>query len=104
MIVLQLAVASSPQHQSPDLLRRTELRKPCERGQSKSFVFDLSSIMISNARKLNVPANPPLWTKPSSALASPDSTIPISRFCASHLPDWEVCSSFSTALLHEIVC
>ncbi|CAI7671173.1 unnamed protein product [Penicillium bialowiezense] len=39
--------------------------------------------------KLNVPANPPLWTKPSSALASPDSTIPISRFCASHLPDWE---------------
>ncbi|KAJ5307067.1 hypothetical protein PENANT_c003G03990 [Penicillium antarcticum] len=39
--------------------------------------------------KLNVPANPPVWTKPSAALASPGSSIPMSRFCASHLPDWE---------------
>jgi len=92
MTVLQLAVASSPQYQTSDLLRGTELPKPCKRGQSKSFVFYLFSRVIANARKLNVPASPPLWTKPSSALASPDSTIPMSRFCASHLPDWEVCS------------
>ncbi|KAJ6133738.1 hypothetical protein N7523_000060 [Penicillium sp. IBT 18751x] len=39
--------------------------------------------------KLNVPANPPVWTKPSLALASPGAAIPMSRFCASHLPDWE---------------
>ncbi|KAJ5681292.1 hypothetical protein N7455_007601 [Penicillium solitum] len=38
---------------------------------------------------LNVPANPPVWTKPPAALASPNEVIPISRFCASHLPDWE---------------
>jgi hypothetical protein len=101
--VLQLAVASSPQPQSPDLLCGTELRKPCERGQSKSFVFYLFSSVIANSRKLNVPANPPLWTKPNSALASPDSTIPMSRFCASHLPDWEVCSYLSIALAHKTV-
>ncbi|KAJ5267200.1 hypothetical protein N7478_010008 [Penicillium angulare] len=39
--------------------------------------------------KINVPANPPLWTKPQSALANPGAAIPMSRFCASHLPDWE---------------
>ncbi|GKZ18424.1 hypothetical protein AbraCBS73388_000994 [Aspergillus brasiliensis] len=38
---------------------------------------------------LNVPSNPPLWTKPAASLAAPDETIPISRFCASHLPDYE---------------
>ncbi|OAA52140.1 fumarylacetoacetate hydrolase [Cordyceps fumosorosea ARSEF 2679] len=38
---------------------------------------------------LNVPVNPPIWTKPAAALSSPDETIPFSRFCASHLPDWE---------------
>ncbi|RLL97429.1 hypothetical protein CFD26_105591 [Aspergillus turcosus] len=39
---------------------------------------------------LNVPANPPVWTKPPAALADPDETIAMNRFCASHLPDWEV--------------
>lgn len=34
--------------------------------------------------------NPPLWTKPSTTLASPDEDIPLSRYCASNLPDWEV--------------
>jgi hypothetical protein len=42
--------------------------------------------------QLKVPANPPVWTKPPAALASPNETIPVSRFCASHLPDWEVSS------------
>ncbi|KAJ9335310.1 hypothetical protein DTO027B5_3006 [Paecilomyces variotii] len=43
----------------------------------------------ANIRQLNVPANPPVWTKPAAALSSPNETIPVSRFCASHLPDWE---------------
>lgn len=58
MTVLQLAVASSPQYQSSDLLRGTELRKPCERGQSKSFVFYLFSRVIANARKAQRPCEP----------------------------------------------
>ncbi|KAL4816725.1 hypothetical protein BDW67DRAFT_175338 [Aspergillus spinulosporus] len=39
--------------------------------------------------KLNIPSNPPLWTKPSASLSSPNETILVSRFCASHLPDYE---------------
>ncbi|KAL2855329.1 hypothetical protein BJY01DRAFT_257056 [Aspergillus pseudoustus] len=39
--------------------------------------------------KLNVPSHPPLWTKPAASLSAPNETIPVSRFCASHLPDYE---------------
>ncbi|PCH01524.1 Hypothetical protein PENO1_042660 [Penicillium occitanis (nom. inval.)] len=39
--------------------------------------------------KLNVPVNPPAWTKPSASLASPEEDIHISRYCASNFPDWE---------------
>ncbi|KAH1563291.1 hypothetical protein KXX17_004211 [Aspergillus fumigatus] len=38
---------------------------------------------------LNIPANPPIWTKPAAALAGPNETIAMNRFCSSHLPDWE---------------
>ncbi|OKP06052.1 Fumarylacetoacetate hydrolase domain-containing protein 2 [Penicillium subrubescens] len=40
--------------------------------------------------KLKVPANPPVWTKPAAALASPNEEIVMNRFCASNLPDWEL--------------
>ncbi|CEJ58408.1 Putative Remark: ORF contains 1 frameshift [Penicillium brasilianum] len=38
---------------------------------------------------LSIPAHPPVWTKPAAALSAPNESIPVSRFCASHLPDWE---------------
>jgi hypothetical protein len=40
--------------------------------------------------KLNVPVNPPLWTKPAAALAAPGEEIHMSKYCASNFPDWEV--------------
>ena len=52
---------------------------------------DSHSHRISNhTKQLNVPSNPPVWTKPAASLAAPNETIPVSRFCASHLPDYEV--------------
>ncbi|KAJ5629926.1 hypothetical protein N7528_003583 [Penicillium herquei] len=48
-------------------------------------------------KKLRVPFNPPLWTKPAASLSAPNETIPISRFCASHLPDYEGELVFVTA-------
>lgn len=38
---------------------------------------------------LNIPRNPPLWTKPSAALAEPGEEILLSHYCASSFPDWE---------------
>ncbi|KAJ5279032.1 hypothetical protein N7478_004404 [Penicillium angulare] len=46
---------------------------------------------------LNVPANPPLWTKPAASLSAPNEPISVSRFCASHLPDWEGELAFVTS-------
>ncbi|PIG69127.1 fumarylacetoacetate hydrolase [Aspergillus arachidicola] len=59
--------------------------------QTSSSIYCVGLNYKSHAKEasLNVPANPPLWTKPPATLASPHETIPISRFCASHLPDWE---------------
>ncbi|OQE46281.1 hypothetical protein PENCOP_c001G04146 [Penicillium coprophilum] len=59
--------------------------------QTSSSIYCVGLNYKSHAKEasLNVPANPPVWTKPPAALASPNETIPISRFCASHLPDWE---------------
>ncbi|KAJ5591708.1 uncharacterized protein N7459_002077 [Penicillium hispanicum] len=59
--------------------------------QTRSSIYCVGLNYRSHAKEasLNVPANPPVWTKPPAALASPNETILISRFCASHLPDWE---------------
>ncbi|KAJ5433275.1 uncharacterized protein N7458_012431 [Penicillium daleae] len=46
---------------------------------------------------INIPVNPPVWTKPAAALSAPNEIIPVSRFCASHLPDWEGELVFITA-------
>ncbi|EAU38015.1 predicted protein [Aspergillus terreus NIH2624] len=59
---------------------------------------DRHSHRISNhTKQLNVPSNPPVWTKPAASLAAPNETIPVSRFCASHLPDYEGELVFVTA-------
>lgn len=60
------------------------------RKQMYATEHGLSTNITSNCQKLSVPANPPVWTKPPATLASPNETISMSRFCASHLPDWEV--------------
>ncbi|KAJ5090102.1 hypothetical protein N7532_008786 [Penicillium argentinense] len=59
--------------------------------QTNTTIYCVGLNYRSHAKEanLNVPANPPVWTKPPAALASPNETIPISRFCASNLPDWE---------------
>ncbi|KAF7189655.1 Fumarylacetoacetate hydrolase domain-containing protein 2 [Pseudocercospora fuligena] len=38
---------------------------------------------------LPIPKNPPLWLKPAAALANPDDEIPINKFCAESLLDYE---------------
>ncbi|EED13288.1 fumarylacetoacetate hydrolase family protein [Talaromyces stipitatus ATCC 10500] len=38
---------------------------------------------------LNIPVNPPVWTKPFASLAAPEEEIAMSRYCASNFPDWE---------------
>ncbi|KAJ5698332.1 hypothetical protein N7462_000337 [Penicillium macrosclerotiorum] len=57
------------------------------------IMFDL----LIKVKQLNVPFNPPLWTKPAASLSAPNESIPISRFCASHLPDYEGELVFVTA-------
>ncbi|KAF4842992.1 Fumarylacetoacetate hydrolase domain-containing protein 2-like protein [Colletotrichum siamense] len=38
---------------------------------------------------LDIPACPPLWTKPAAALVSPGEEIPVNDFCAKSLLDYE---------------
>lgn len=45
---------------------------------------------MTDQPQLGVPKNPPLWTKPYASLASPDEDVPINKFCASSLLDYEV--------------
>jgi hypothetical protein len=47
-------------------------------------------------KQLAIPAYPPLWTKPTSAIAHPDEDIPVNDFCAKSLLDYEVLSPFWT--------
>ncbi|PMD46939.1 fumarylacetoacetate hydrolase family protein [Hyaloscypha variabilis F] len=47
--------------------------------------------------KLTIPAAPPLWTKPAAALANPDEDIPMNKFCATTLPDYEAELVFITS-------
>ncbi|KAI8240835.1 hypothetical protein K4K57_007743 [Colletotrichum sp. SAR 10_99] len=44
---------------------------------------------IVTVRRLDIPACPPLWTKPAAALASPGEEIPVNDFCAKSLLDYE---------------
>jgi len=47
--------------------------------------------------QVQIPAAPPLWTKPAAALANPDEDIPMNKFCASTLPDYEAELVFVTS-------
>ncbi|OAP63469.1 hypothetical protein AYL99_02696 [Fonsecaea erecta] len=51
--------------------------------------LDGGILASSTTSTLNIPANPPLWTKPAAALAAPEEDIHMSRYCASNFPDWE---------------
>ncbi|KAJ5391993.1 hypothetical protein N7509_007483 [Penicillium cosmopolitanum] len=67
----------------------SKLLSPLPQTRSSIYCVGLNYWSHAKEASLNVPANPPVWTKPPAALASPNEIIPISRFCASHLPDWE---------------
>ncbi|OJJ07617.1 hypothetical protein ASPVEDRAFT_142159 [Aspergillus versicolor CBS 583.65] len=66
-----------------------KLLPPVPQTSNSIYCVGLNYRSHATEAKLNVPANPPVWTKPPASLASPNETIPVSRFCASHLPDWE---------------
>ena len=51
----------------------------------------------SHTKQLKVPAAPPLWTKPATSLANPNEDIPMNKFCASTLPDYEAELVFITS-------
>lgn len=38
---------------------------------------------------LKIPKQPPLWTKPCASLASPGEDIPVGKFCAEAMVDYE---------------
>ncbi|KAL7655759.1 hypothetical protein ACMYSQ_004901 [Aspergillus niger] len=77
------------QGQSSTTATIAKLLPPLPPTNNSIYCVGLNYRSHAKEANLNVPANPPVWTKPPAALASPDETIPISRFCASHLPDWE---------------
>ncbi|KAL2866512.1 fumarylacetoacetate hydrolase family protein [Aspergillus lucknowensis] len=74
-----------------------KLLPPLPRMDLPIYCVGLNYRSHAKEARLNVPANPPVWTKPAAALSSPYETIPVSRFCASHLPDWEGELVFVTA-------
>nr|XP_001389941.2 fumarylacetoacetate hydrolase [Aspergillus niger CBS 513.88] len=77
------------QGQNSSAVTISKLLPPLPPTNNSIYCVGLNYRSHAKEANLNVPANPPVWTKPPAALASPDETIPISRFCASHLPDWE---------------
>ncbi|KAL1617885.1 hypothetical protein SLS56_010807 [Neofusicoccum ribis] len=50
---------------------------------------DLSDGKSATTATLPVPKHPPLWTKPTAALAAPDEQVLMNEFCASSYPDCE---------------
>jgi 2-keto-4-pentenoate hydratase/2-oxohepta-3-ene-1,7-dioic acid hydratase in catechol pathway len=55
------------------------------------------SLITDYLVQLKIPAAPPLWTKPATSLANPDEDIPMNKFCASTLPDYEAELVFVTS-------
>ncbi|KIY03347.1 uncharacterized protein Z520_00038 [Fonsecaea multimorphosa CBS 102226] len=66
-----------------------KLLAPLPRTDLPIYSVGLNYRSHAKEAKLNIPANPPLWTKPAAALAAPEEDIPMSRYCASNFPDWE---------------
>ncbi|GAD93912.1 fumarylacetoacetate hydrolase [Paecilomyces variotii No. 5] len=77
------------QKQNPTTATIAKLLPPLPRTDLPIYCVGLNYKSHAKEAKLNVPANPPVWTKPAAALSAANETIPVSRFCASHLPDWE---------------
>ncbi|KAF3396736.1 Fumarylacetoacetate hydrolase domain-containing protein 2 [Talaromyces pinophilus] len=68
---------------------KEKLLSPLPRTDLPIYCIGLNYRSHAKEASLNVPVNPPAWTKPSASLASPEEDIHISRYCASNFPDWE---------------
>lgn len=91
LALFAIASATSSPFRPSNILCRAQLQEPRKRSQRTCpFPSSLLFNVDTKTKQLNVPSNPPLWTKPAAALSAPNAVIPVSRFCASHLPDWEV--------------
>ncbi|KIW48998.1 hypothetical protein, variant [Exophiala xenobiotica] len=66
-----------------------KLLAPIPRHDLPIYCVGLNYRSHAKEANLNIPTNPPLWTKPAAALASPDEDINMSRYCTSNFPDWE---------------
>ncbi|KAJ5794610.1 hypothetical protein N7457_001209 [Penicillium paradoxum] len=77
------------EERNPRTATVAKLLPPLPKADLPIYCIGLNYKSHAKEASLNVPANPPVWTKPAAALSSPEETIPVSRFCASHLPDWE---------------
>ncbi|KIW92097.1 uncharacterized protein Z519_07081 [Cladophialophora bantiana CBS 173.52] len=66
-----------------------KLLSPLPRKDLPIYSVGLNYRSHAKEAKLNVPVNPPVWTKPAAALAAPEEDIHMSRYCASNFPDWE---------------
>ncbi|KIW65775.1 hypothetical protein PV04_08002 [Phialophora macrospora] len=66
-----------------------QLLPPLPRADLPIYSVGLNYRSHAKEAKLNIPVNPPLWTKPAAALAAPEEDIHMSKYCASNFPDWE---------------
>ncbi|RAO70945.1 uncharacterized protein BHQ10_006957 [Talaromyces amestolkiae] len=66
-----------------------KLLPPLPRSDLPIYCVGLNYRSHAKEAKLNVPMNPPVWSKPCASLASPEEEISMSRYCASNFPDWE---------------
>ncbi|KAH8700987.1 fumarylacetoacetate hydrolase family protein [Talaromyces proteolyticus] len=75
--------------QNPVEVAFGKLLAPLPRADLPIYCVGLNYRSHAKEAKLNIPMNPPVWTKPPAALASAEEDIRMSRYCASNFPDWE---------------
>lgn len=82
------APPSGPAHDLPIYCVGLNYKSHAKEANVSTSLYKVLQRLIKN--QLNIPVNPPVWTKPPATLAGPDKIITMNQFCASHLPDWEV--------------
>ncbi|KAG7293975.1 hypothetical protein NEMBOFW57_004036 [Staphylotrichum longicolle] len=77
--------------QQSDQVTRTlhQLLPPLPRDDLPIYCVGLNYRSHAREANLDIPAVPPLWTKPAASLARPGEEIPINDFCAKSLLDYE---------------
>uniref|UniRef100_L2FUG6 Fumarylacetoacetate hydrolase family protein n=1 Tax=Colletotrichum fructicola (strain Nara gc5) TaxID=1213859 RepID=L2FUG6_COLFN len=78
------------QKSEEDIVTVRRLLPPLPRDGLPIYCVGLNYRSHAKEATLDIPACPPLWTKPAAALASPGEEIPVNDFCAKSLLDYEL--------------